>query len=567
MRSLLNEVSGALKSSMGLELAANDFGRVPDPSLGHIAIPCFKWAKGSGKKPIEIAVSVAETLKSTKLEWLSDAQALGPYVNLFLNPAKAFAHLQENAKTFGSSSLGNGKTVCIDYSSPNVAKEIGLHHIRSTAIGHSLSKIAEHHGYKTVRINYLGDWGTSFGKLIVALELYGQESELDGGGLPYMLDLYVRFNKAEKDDPSLADRARQAFSDLEAGNQSHRRLWKLFRDISIRELKKSYDRLGIVYDHFDGESLYEGKLDSVVTEISNSLGTRVSDGALVCDLPGHKIPILLKKADGASLYITRDVAAAEDRYQRFAFHQSWYVVAVQQKLHFQQLFDLLSALKKPYAGQLKHIWFGMMSFGTKTMKTREGNVLLLSDVLNEAHSRALEVIKAKNPDLQNASEVAEMIGMGAILFNDLSQNRTHDVKFVWEQALSFEGDTAPFVQYTHARCHSLVAKAQKHLSSLKASSLNDEASVLTHEAVQNLLKEIYFFELASEKALAELDPSQIASSILDISKAMNQLYHKIRFMDETSKNRLSDLVSLTQATATVLNLGLGLLGIRAPKEM
>jgi arginyl-tRNA synthetase len=376
----------------------------------------------------------------------------------------------------------------------------------------------------------------------------------------------VRFNKAEKDNPSLSDKARQAFSDLEAGNQNHRRLWKLFRDISIRELKKSYDRLGIVYDHFDGESLYESKLDSVVNEITQNVGTRVSDGALVCDLPGHKIPILLKKADGASLYITRDMAAADDRYQRFHFDESWYVVAVQQKLHFQQLFDLLTALKKPFAGTLKHIWFGMMSFGTKTMKTREGNVLLLSDVLNEAHTRALEVIQSKNPELENASDVAEMIGMGAILFNDLSQNRTHDVKFIWEQALSFEGDTAPFIQYTHARCHSLVHKAQKHLASLNKSS-NDQPSVLEHEAVQNLLKEICFFELASEKALADLDPSQIASSMIDISKAMNQLYHKIRFMDESSSTRLAELIDLTQTTASILNSGLGLLGIRAPKEM
>ena len=575
MKFLIRELHAHIKELTLQQLGPADWALPPDRNLGDIAIPCFKLAKALGKAPPvvaqDLAQKIAERVKSSATSSIQSISVAGPYLNVFFKEASAFERLRKSlvAPTpFGGSGCGTGKTIAIDFSSPNVAKEIALHHLRSTAIGNSLARIATLHGYKVERINYLGDWGTSFGKLICGLSMLGKEDELDRGGLSYMLDIYVRFNKAEKDNPELTRQARAAFKKLEDGDPDCRRIWKLFREISIREFKILYDRLGISFDHFDGESLYVDAIEPVVREIDSKIGTRSSEGALVCDLPGHKIPILLRKDDGASLYITRDVAAAEDRFRRFHYDESWYVVAVQQKLHFQQLFDLLKALQKPYANRVEHIPFGMLAFGSKTMKSREGNVIFLKDVLDEAKSRALEIIRAKNPDLSNAEEVAEMIGMGAILFNDLSQNRVHDISFDWEKALSFEGDTSPFIQYAHARSASLIKKCKAHLPTLKDPGTADDLAQLWNEtSVRQLVGDLWYFEIYCERALDARDPSQIAASLIAISKALNQLYHKVRFLQETKKNRLETLVQLSECVKSVLAQGLGLLGISAPDEM
>ncbi len=576
MRALLQNLHRHLHALSGVELAEADWAPVPRRELGDVAIPCFKLAKALGKAPPQVAQELAQKLKEIidagQLPLAREVRAVGPYLNVFV-AAEAYAReigqsLARDPRRYGGSRKGDGKTVVIDFSSPNVAKEIGLHHIRSTALGNALANIAECHGYKAVRLNYLGDWGTTHGKLILGLKMYSDESKLEGGGLKEMLDIYVRFNRDEKENPKLSEDAKEAFRKLEEGDAESRRIWKLFRDISIREFKRLYDRLGIRFDHFDGESLYNDRMEPRIKEIQDKIGTRVSEGALVCDLPGHKIPVLLRKDDGASLYITRDLAAAEDRWERFHPDHYWYVVAVQQKLHFQQLFDILKILGKPYAANMEHVWFGMLAFGSKTMKTREGNVIILKDVLDEAKTRARAAIDAKNPGLARADEVAEMIGTGAVLFSDLSQHRTHDVSFDWDKALSFEGDTAPFAQYSHARCNSLLRKGEAHRATLTAApDAAARSALFEEEPVRNLVTELGFYASYLERALADRDPSQVATSVLVVAKAMNHLYHKVRFLDEKQPARLEALLELTRLTRDTLAHGLDLLGIRAPEEM
>jgi len=578
MRASIDRVHAAIKFHLGLGLESADWAPTPNKQLGDFAIPCFKLAKALGKAPPVIATELAAALgPALKEQGFSEVRAVGPYLNVFQDVSELYKNLTTSLKdkNIGTQNLGAGKTMVIDFSSPNVAKEIGLHHLRSTAIGNSLAHIFAFQGYKVERINYLGDWGTSFGKLIEAFKLEAKhlsdtkivEEKLRTEGLPYMLDLYVRYNRAEKENPALSEAAKAAFKKLEEGDAEYRRIWQLFRGTSIDDIKKLYKRLDVSFDHYDGESLYEKQLDAAVDEVTAKVGTHISEGALVCELPGHKIPVLLRKDDGASLYITRDIVAAEDRFKRFKFDVSLYVVSIQQKLHFQQLFDLLKALGKPFASRCEHISYGMLSFGDKTMKSREGNMIVLDDALNEGKKKALAIINEKNPDLVGAEDVAEMVSVGAFIFNDLSQNRNHDIRFDWDKALSFEGDTSGAIQYTHARCTSLLERAANHLKTLPSGDTKRIDELLSNEAVRGLLLAWDGFDLAAEKALIHRDPAQIASITLDIAKAFNQLYHKVRFLDVTSANELEVLMTLTRGTQTFLKQGLGLLGIKAPERM
>jgi arginyl-tRNA synthetase len=573
MRAQISKVHSVVHSLFPNVLTPQDWAPTPGPELGDFAIPCFKIAKAAQKNPAQLAQDLALQL-STALDPLefSSFQATGPYVNVRLNTAELYDQLLDAFQSgrFLESQEGHGRSIVVDFSSPNVAKEIALHHLRSTAIGNALCKIAKLRGYQVVRLNYLGDWGTSFGKLLLGFKMFSSLEALKAGGLTEMLRLYVAFNQAEKSNPQLSIDAKAAFQKLESGDAESRELWKTFRDLSVQEFQKVYSRLGIDFDVFDGESLYVEDLSRVIQEIDSKIGTRVSEGALVCDLAGEKLPVLLKKDDGASLYITRDLSAIEDRWTRYRFDRAWYVVAVQQKLHFQQLFGVTAALSKPYAGRAEHISFGMLSFGQKTMKSREGNVIFLRDVLDEAKSRALKIIADKNPNLMDSESVAEQIGLGAVLFFDLSHHRQHDIAFDWEKALSFEGDTAPFIQYVHARCHSLLAKGHKHLESLAKSNQDPELvarEIYELPAFHHLMAELSRAELYVERAFQDRDPSQIAASALRIAKCFNQLYHSKRFLDETEAHRLRLLLGATWCTQLALEKLLDALGIPAPTQM
>ncbi len=577
MREIIRDLRAVIEAELGQNFQQFDWSVPPNRKLGHLAVPCFRWAKALGLPPPKVAERIGALLKEkfSKAPWFSRLEIQGPYVNIYFSGRGLFDAFSPRALTstegLGTSKQGAGKTVVLDYSSTNVAKEIGLHHLRSTALGHALANIFAFHGYKTFRINYLGDWGTSFGKLILALKKFGDEETLKTEGLSYMLDLYVRFNQAEKNDPSLSIDAKTAFRDLESGNADYRRIWKLFCEVSIAEFKELYARLGIPFDYFDGESLYEARLAAVLEDVEKRIGTRISDGARVVDLPGHEIPALLQKDDGASLYLTRDIAAAFDRWERFSFDHSLYVVAVQQKLHFRQLFEILKLMKAPFAERCEHISFGMLSFGSKTMKSREGNAIFLRDALDEGRNRALELIRQKNPNLKDAEETADAVGMGALLFFDLSQNRGHDIRFSWEQALSFEGDTGPFVQYTHARTSSLIEKVRAHAAGLEKATGSEISArcqeLIEDEAVVNLLLDWAYFEVFADRALEQRDPSQIATAVLNIAKSFNQLYHRHRFLDEKDPQTVEVLLTLSKGTRQILKTSLSLLGIRAPEQM
>lgn len=579
MREAVDLVHQKIKSLFGAQLDSVDWALPPNPELGDIAIPCFKHAKAEKISPAELANRWASGLQANLAaepsDWIVSAQAAGPYVNIKLNHLQwletLLAEIADQKHLFGGSQLGNEKPIVIDFSSPNVAKEIALHHLRSTAIGNALANIAASQGHPVARLNYLGDWGTTHGKLILGYKMWGDETRLKNERVAYMLEIYIRYNQLEKTDPTYSERAKEAFSELEKGNQEYYAIWSLFREYSIEEFSRLYDRLGIRFDHFDGESLYTGQLEQVISEVSSKIGTRHSEGALVCDLPGHKVPALLQKDDGASLYLTRDLAAIDDRWQRFHFAEAWYVVAVQQKLHFEQLFKIVEMLGKPYAGKLTHIAFGMLAFGDKTMKTREGNVIFLRDVIDEARERSLKLIEEKNPNLPNKSAVAEAVGLAAILFNDLSQNRSKDVKFDWDKALSFEGDTGPFIQYAHARCASLIRKVEAS-GKLASSALASPAQlrgndVLEKDVVRGVVRELALYKNYLARAYKEKDPSQVGHGLLASAKAFNRLYHEVRFLELEDQAALATLLALVKSLKRVLAEGLGILGITAPEEM
>ena len=574
MHSITNTIINQLSKISSIAAQDLHWTMPPKTELGDMSIPCFKLTKAlECKSPVDAAQKLEQLFNDEKAPHpaFESVKALGPYLNIKLNHQEVLKFYTQLAdKDFAQSKIGNGKTLIVEFSSPNIAKEFGVHHLRSTAIGHSLSRIAEHHGYYVHKINYLGDWGTSFGKYIVALNEFGSIEELKKNGLSYMMELYVDYNKKEKEDSSYTEKARQAFKSLEDLEPEATKTWEMVRDISLKSIKELYKTLDIEFDHFDGESFYQNELPGVIEQVSTVIGTEKSEGALICNLEGHEIPVLLQKKDGASLYITRDIAAAQDRKKRFNHDQCWYVVATQQNLHFKQLKDLTTQLDSKLGEGIEHIPFGMLSFSGKTMKTREGNILKLKDVINDGIQKAKEVIKEKNPTLENIDETADFIGTGALIFFDLSHNRKHDIQFDWNKALSFEGDTAPFIQYTQARINSLLEKLKTHQKTLENNDDSKEGLenfFKNNLSLKKLMNSWLQFENLSHKALHDRDPSQICKATLDVAKAFNSLYHNTRFLDIKNAQKLYSCLEAIICTRSILQLGLRLLGIRYPKKM
>lgn len=535
----------------------------PNPDMGDVAFPCFKLAKTMRKAPNMIAASLAPALG--EINGISRIEPMGGYINFFADKT-SFARttlervLDEGAR-YGGSDVGSGKTVCLDYSSINIAKPFHIGHLSTTAIGNALRRIYDHLGYKTVSINHLGDWGTQFGKMILAYKLWGDKETVEKGGVRAMMQLYVRFHdEAEKDD-SLNDSARAWFKRIEQHDSEAVEIFEWFKAITLKEVGKTYDLLGIKFDSYAGESFYEDKMQPVIDELREKHLLKVDNGASIVDLSEYSMPpCLILRSDGATLYATRDLAAAIYRKNTYDFDKLLYVVAYQQSLHFKQIFKVLELMGKDWVKDCVHVSFGMVSLTDGTLSTRHGRVVFLEDVLNAAIEKTLDVIKEKSPDLEDKETVARQIGVGAVVWGVVYNGRIKDIVFSWDKALNFDGETGPYAQYTHARCCSVLRKSGGYdRAKIDYSALSDEAS-------SALVKAIAEFPAAVSEAAEKYEPYIISRSVINVCSCFNKFYYDNRIMDENEGVRNARL-ALTDAARNVIKTGLYLVGLEAPEKM
>jgi arginyl-tRNA synthetase len=535
----------------------------PTLDLGDYAFPCFPLAKILRKAPQAIAGELAAAFHPTAL--VREARAAGPYINFFVertafNRLALTAVLAQGA-AYGGSAEGHGKTVVIDYSSPNIAKPFGVGHLRSTVIGQALYRIYTHLGYRVIRINHLGDWGTQFGKLIVAYKRWGSEAGLADHPIQTLYELYVRFHTEVDTQPELEDEARGWFKRLEDGDAEARAIWQRFRELSLEEFSRIYDRLGISFDSQAGESFYEPYLEPTIERIRQAGLVTLSDQALIVDLREFNMPpCLLRKKDEATLYATRDLAAAMYRYDTYRFDRLLYVVGADQRLHFQQLFKVLELMGYPWAKACVHVDFGLVKFNDEKMGTRRGNIIFLEEVLDRAVELAGQIVHDKNPDLASKRAVAEAVGIGAVIFTDLSTRRIKDVNFDWEKVLTFEGETGPYVQYTHARACSVLRRAQQ---AVRPDAAVDALALDEEFALVRLLAD---YSGVLQRAAAGYEPFFLTDYLLTLAERFNPYYHNHRILIDDPRLRDARLL-LVKGVQTVLQSGLTLLGIAAPEEM
>lgn len=532
-----------------------------DSKNGDYSLPCFRFAKISGKSPVAVAQELKD--KIALPEGIEKVESLAGYLNFYTDKKvfvkTALEKVLEKKQDYGKSDIGKGKTVCIDYSSVNIAKPFHIGHLSSTAIGGALYRIFGFLGYTAVGINHLGDWGTQFGKMLAAYKLWGDAEKVEKGGVAALLELYVRFHKEAENNPELDDLARSWFKKIEDFDEEATTLFNKFKELTLAEAFKVYDRLRIKFDSYAGESFYNDKLDAVVNELEAKGLLRESEGAKVVDLEAYNMPpCIIVKSDGASLYSTRDIAAALYRKKTYDFDKCLYVVAYQQNLHFKQWFKVIELMGYPWAKDLEHIAFGMVSLPDGAIKSRAGNVVFLEDVLNRAVEKSLQVITEKSPDLENKKEIAEQVGVGAVIFSVLYNNRIKDIVFNYDKVLNFDGETGPYVQYTHARCCSVLAKG----------TLGEEKdySALDNEESVEVVKLLDTFPDAVREAADKREPCFLSRHIVELAKAYNKFYlaHRIINAPEGAKNvRLM----LTSAVRQVIKNGLTLLGMGAPEKM
>ncbi len=535
-----------------------------DRKNGDYSLPCFRFAKILRKSPDKIAADFADGLCANLPEPFVKVEAVGGYLNFFADSSKAAKAVLEKVlgegASYGGSEEGKGKTVCIDYSSINIAKPFHIGHLCTTVIGGSLYRIYKKLGYNVVGINHLGDWGTQFGKLIVAFKAWSSEEKLAENGMKELTSIYVRYHTEAETNPSLDDEARAWFKKIEDGDEEALRLYNLFKEVTLSEVEKTYRRLKIKFDSYNGEAFYNDKMQPVLDELKQK-GLLVEDkGAQIVDLSEDNMPpCLLVKADGATLYATRDLAAAFYRKNTYDFYKCLYVVAYQQNLHFRQWFKVLEKMGKPWAKDCVHVAFGMVSMESGAMSTRKGNVIYLEDVLNKAVEKSLEIITEKSPNLENKEETAEMVGVGAVIFSVLYNNRIKDIVFSYDKVLNFDGETGPYVQYTNARCNSVLQKVGK----CDAEPDYDAVSSPEGQAVVSLLER--FHDVICEAA-ERYEPCSVGRYLVDLCQSYNRFYLACRIMgekDEVKKAR----AMLTEAVHITLEEGLRLLGIDAPEKM
>ena len=541
-----------------------------DQSMGDYAFPCFRLAKTMRKAPNLIAAELAEKLQGEQL--FSEVSPVNAYVNMFVSREEMMkstvSEVLEEKENFGRSDIGGNKKVIVEFSSPNIAKPFHIGHIRSTVIGNSLSKIYDALGYDVFKINHLGDYGTQFGKMICAYRRWGNREDVINSPIKTLLSYYTKFHVEVEEHPELEDEARAIFTKLEQGSKEEVELWQWFREESLKEFQRVYDMLGIEFDSYNGESFYSDKMPRFENELSDKGLLKESNGAQVVDLEEYKLgTALIKKSDGSSLYITRDIAAAVYRKENYDFYKNIYVVATQQNLHFQQLFKILELMGYDWANQCVHVPFGMVRLEEGTMSTRHGRVVFLEDVLNGAIEKTREIIEEKNPNIENLEEITSQVGIGAVVFNELSNNRIKDYTFKWDQILNFDGETGPYVQYTHARCASLLRKAGEDIVAKAQDPKNvDFALLAKSDSAYELTKLIYAFPGVVEQAGEKYEPSIITRHIIDIAQCFNKFYHDEHIIVDDEVEKTSK-IALVIATKRVIATGIGLLGMKAPERM
>ena len=535
----------------------------PDRTMGDFAFPCFRLAKAFRKAPNMIAEELKKEMELP--DGFQRVEAKGPYLNFFIDKKELILSVINSVfmqkEAYGKLNLGQGRTVCIDFSAPNIAKPFHVGHLRSTVIGNALYRIYEALGYNCEGINHLGDWGTQFGKVIVAYRNWGSEKAVKENPIETLLDLYVKFHEESEKHPELEDEARSWFTRMEQGDREAYNLWKWFSSETIQELKKVYKTLNVEFDHYTGESFYNDKMDIVIKELKDKNLLKESKGAHLVDLEEYNMPpCLVMKNDGSTLYATRDIAAAIYRKKTFDFEKCLYVTDYSQNLHFAQWMKVIDLMGYEWAKDLEHIPFGRVTHEGRRIQTRKGNVVLLQDVLDGAINRVQEIIEEKNPELENKEKIAKDIGVGAIIFNDLSHSRIKDVSFSWETAFNFEGETGPYVQYTHARAASILRKGNTDLSS------DISWKVLEEKSSMDLILGIHGFSEAILQAKEKNEPSIVTRYVVNLAQSFNKFYNECPILNQEEEVKKARL-ALVSATKQTIKNALYILGIEAPDKM
>lgn len=536
----------------------------PDSSMGDFAFPCFKLSKALRKAPPAIACELCEKLVLPP--FVARTEAVGGYINFFIKP-EAYAEavlsaVREQHENYGGSTEGAARNICIDYSSINIAKPFHIGHLSSTVIGHSLYRIYQHLGYNCVGINHLGDWGTQFGKLIVAYKRWGNRAQVEQDSIRALLDLYVKFHDEAEKDERLNDEARAWFKRIEDSDEEALSLFEWFKALTLKEVGRVYDLLGIAFDSYAGESFYNDKMSRVIEELEERNLLKLDQGAYLVDLSDYSMPpCIVLRSDGATLYATRDIAAALYRKDTYDFAKCLYVVAYQQDLHFRQWFKVVDLMGYPWAKDLVHVSFGMVSLVDGTLSTRRGKVLFLEDVLNASIEKTLEIITEKSPNLSGKPAVARQVGVGAVVWNALYNSRIKDVVFSWDKALNFEGETGPYVQYTHARCCAVLRKA--NVSDIPEAL---DYSLLSDEDAMRVIRAMGDFPRAVREAAQKYEPYLVSRAVVAVCQAYNKFYYEQRIIGEEERVEKARL-ALTAAARSVISTGLFLVGLAAPERM